>query len=83
MEPLTDSWGREIRSVRVSVTDRCNFRCTYCMPRELFGPDHQFLPRTELLSFEEIARVVRLLARSGRRAPKRGPRYTPLPIARW
>jgi cyclic pyranopterin phosphate synthase len=60
-----DRLRRPLRDLRVSITDRCNFRCTYCMPRELFGPDHQFLPRAELLSFEEIARVVRVLARLG------------------
>jgi cyclic pyranopterin phosphate synthase len=48
-----------MRDLRVSVTDRCNFRCVYCMPRELFGPDHAFLPRAQILDFEEIARVVR------------------------
>ena len=61
MEPLRDSWGREIKSVRVSVTDKCNFRCTYCMPAEGL----QWLGRDEILSFEEIARLVRLLARLG------------------
>ncbi len=55
MEQLRDSWGREIRSLRVSVTDKCNFRCRYCMPAE--GLD--WLQREEILSFEEIARVVR------------------------
>ena len=49
----------------MSVTDRCNFRCPYCMPRELFGPDHAFLPRQELLSFEEVERVVGVFARLG------------------
>ncbi len=59
--PLTvlDSLGRPMRDLRVSVTDRCNFRCGYCMPREAFGPDHAFLPREEILTFEEIERVVR------------------------
>jgi cyclic pyranopterin phosphate synthase len=60
-----DRLQRPLRDLRVSITDRCNFRCTYCMPRELFGPDHQFLPRAELLSFEEIVRVVRVLAGLG------------------
>ena len=63
--PVTDQLGRRLRDLRVSVTDRCNFRCTYCMPRELFGPDHQFLERDELLSFEEIRRVVAVLAGLG------------------
>ena len=59
--PLTvlDTLGRPMRDLRVSVTDRCNFRCGYCMPREAFGPDHAFLPRAEILTFEEIERVVR------------------------
>jgi cyclic pyranopterin phosphate synthase len=61
MEPLRDSWGREIRSLRVSVTDKCNFRCRYCMPAE--GLD--WLDRDELLTFEEIERLVRVLASMG------------------
>src|SRR3954447_5329116 len=61
MEPLVDAWGREIKSVRISVTDKCNFRCTYCMPAE--GLD--WLGRDEILSFEEIARLVGVLARLG------------------
>jgi cyclic pyranopterin phosphate synthase len=58
--PLTvlDTLGRPMRDLRVSVTDRCNFRCGYCMPREVYGPDHAFLPRAEVLSYEEITRVV-------------------------
>ncbi len=60
-----DQLGRPMRDLRVSVTDRCNFRCTYCMPREVFGRDFQFLPRQELLTFEEITRVVRVFARCG------------------
>ncbi len=59
--PLVDSWGRAISSVRVSVTDRCNFRCRYCMPAEGL----EWVPREEVLSFEEIARLVRLLADMG------------------
>jgi cyclic pyranopterin phosphate synthase len=62
---VVDRLGRSLRDLRVSITDRCNFRCTYCMPRDQFGPDHQFLPRAELLDFEEITRVVRVLARLG------------------
>src|SRR6266540_2949681 len=61
VEPLRDSWGREIKSVRVSVTDKCNFRCTYCMP----AAGLQWLGREEILSFEEIARLVNVLARLG------------------
>jgi GTP 3',8-cyclase len=56
---LRDRLGRPVEDLRVSVTDRCNLRCRYCMPREVFGPDHAFLPRSELLTFEEITRVVR------------------------
>ena len=61
MEPLVDAWGREIKSVRISVTDKCNFRCTYCMPAEGL----EWLGRDEILSFEEIARLVAVLARLG------------------
>jgi len=60
-EALTDGWGREIKSVRVSVTDQCNFRCRYCMPAEGL----EWLGRDELLSFEELTRVVRILAAMG------------------
>ena len=56
--PVLDRLARPLRDLRVSVTDRCNFRCTYCMPREHFGAQHRFLPRAEILSFEEITRVV-------------------------
>jgi cyclic pyranopterin phosphate synthase len=52
-----DALGRPLRDLRISVTDRCNFRCTYCMPKEVFGRDFQFVPAAELLSFEEIARI--------------------------
>ena len=61
MEPLRDSWGREIKSLRVSVTDKCNFRCRYCMPAEGL----EWLAREEVLRFEEIARLVRVLAAMG------------------
>ena len=61
MEPLRDSWGREIKSLRVSVTDKCNFRCRYCMPAEGL----EWLDRDEVLSFEEIQRLVRVLASMG------------------
>lgn len=60
-----DQLGRGMRDLRISVTDRCNFRCRYCMPRELFGAQHEFLPRAELLSFEEITRLVRVVAELG------------------
>ncbi len=62
---LQDALGRPLQDLRISVTDRCNFRCTYCMPREIFGPDHAFLPRPALLTFEEITRVARLFASLG------------------
>ncbi len=64
-ELLSDRRGRHVRDLRISVTDRCNFRCIYCMPREVFGDDHAFLPRRELLSFEEILRVARLFVTHG------------------
>jgi GTP 3',8-cyclase len=54
-----DRLGRPLRDLRVSVTDRCNFRCTYCMPKEVYGADHALLPRSDILDFEEIERVVR------------------------
>jgi GTP 3',8-cyclase len=59
--PLLDTLGRPLGDLRVSVTDRCNFRCRYCMPREQFGADHAFLRRADLLSFEELCRVAGLL----------------------
>jgi GTP 3',8-cyclase len=60
-----DAFGRPLRDLRISVTDRCNFRCTYCMPKEVFGRDFAFLDRAELLSFEEIARLTQLFVREG------------------
>ncbi|MEO7128387.1 MAG: radical SAM protein, partial [Rhodoferax sp.] len=59
---VSDRLGRPLRDLRISVTDRCNFRCTYCMPKEIFGKDHQFLPHASLLTFEEITRIARLFA---------------------
>src|SRR5947208_1866636 len=59
MDQLVDAFGRPLRDLRISVTDRCNFRCTYCMPKEVFGHDYRFLDRKELLDFEEITRVAR------------------------
>ena len=53
-----------MRDLRISVTDRCNFRCTYCMPKEIFGRDYAFLPRDQVLTFEEIARMARAFVRS-------------------
>ena len=62
-----DTFGRPLRDLRISVTDRCNFRCTYCMPKEVFGRDHRFLDRRELLTFEEITRVARTFVSLGTR----------------
>jgi cyclic pyranopterin phosphate synthase len=62
---LRDTLGRPMRDLRISVTDRCNFRCVYCMPREVFGRDYAFLDHADLLSFEEIARTVRILREHG------------------
>ena len=65
-EPLiVDTLQRPLRDLRISVTDRCNLRCTYCMPREVFGKDFVFLPRAELLNFEEIERLARLFVQQG------------------
>ena len=57
---IIDNFNRPLRDLRISVTDRCNFRCTYCMPAEIFGESYQFLPKAEILSFEEIARLSRI-----------------------
>ena len=62
---VLDTLGRPLRDLRISVTDRCNFRCVYCMPKEVFGRDYEFLPRAELLTFEEIERVARVLVGLG------------------
>ena len=62
---LTDRLNRPLRDLRISVTDRCNFRCTYCMPKEVFGRDYQFLPRADILTFEEITRLARLFVAHG------------------
>lgn len=62
---LLDSRGRPIKDLRISVTDRCNFRCVYCMPKAVFDKDYAFLPRESLLSFEEITRLARLFAAHG------------------
>src|SRR5207344_911459 len=62
---LVDTRGRALRDLRISVTDRCNFRCTYCMPKEVYGRDFQFLERSQLLSFGEIHRMVRLFREQG------------------
>jgi cyclic pyranopterin phosphate synthase len=65
MEPLLDRLGRPLETLRVSVTDRCNFRCVYCMPKEVFGRDYAFLERRELLTLEEVARVTGVFASLG------------------
>jgi cyclic pyranopterin phosphate synthase len=64
-ESLTDRLARPLRDLRISVTDRCNFRCGYCMPRSAFGKDHPFLPQPALLQFEEITRAARVLSTLG------------------
>ena len=65
MEPLLDTFGRPLETLRISITDRCNFRCVYCMPKEVYGRDHKFLERSELLTLEEIARVTAIFAALG------------------
>jgi cyclic pyranopterin phosphate synthase len=62
---VLDTLGRPVRDLRISVTDRCNFRCVYCMPKEVFGREYAFLPRRELLTFEEIERVARVFVDLG------------------
>jgi cyclic pyranopterin phosphate synthase len=63
--PLADTRGRPLRDLRISVTDRCNFRCTYCMPKEVYGRDFQFLERSQLLNFDEIHRLVKVFRGHG------------------
>ncbi len=65
IQPPTDRLGRPLTDLRLSLTDRCNLRCTYCMPQALFGAKHRFLPRRDLLTFEEISRVASAAARLG------------------
>jgi len=60
-----DTFGRPLRDLRISVTDRCTFRCRYCMPAEVFGPDYAFLPKDKILSFEEITRLARIMTPMG------------------
>ena len=62
---VIDTMGRSMRDLRISVTDRCNFRCPYCMPAEIFGEAYEFLPRGEILTFEEITRLTRLFSEFG------------------
>src|SRR5215471_8193885 len=63
--PMVDTLARPLRDLRISVTDRCQFRCTYCMPREVFGRDFVFMPRAQLLTFEELTRLARIFAGLG------------------
>lgn len=63
--PITDTLNRPLHDLRISVTDRCNFRCVYCMPKEIFGTDYQFLPRNQILTFEEITRLSRIFVGHG------------------
>src|SRR5512142_2506081 len=65
MADLTDRLGRPIRDLRISVTDRCNFRCVYCMPKEIFGRGYQFLAKDDLLTYEEIERLVGIFVALG------------------
>lgn len=65
IEPIKDHFGRPLKDLRISVIDQCNLRCTYCMPKEVFGDDYAFLPESELLSFEEITRLAENFARLG------------------
>ncbi|MES3651588.1 GTP 3',8-cyclase MoaA [Staphylococcus saprophyticus] len=65
VEQITDKLGRPIRDLRLSVTDRCNFRCDYCMPKEIFGDDFVFLPKDELLTFDEIVRIAQVYTQLG------------------
>src|SRR5262245_13697473 len=64
-QPVSDIFQRPLHDLRISVTDRCNFRCTYCMPKEVFGRDFQFLPPRALLTFEEITRLARIFLAHG------------------
>ena len=62
---IYDTFNRPLRDLRISVTDRCNFRCPYCMPAEIFGDRYEFLPRADLLTFEEISRIVKIAVQLG------------------
>ncbi len=63
--PIKDHFGRVLKDLRISVIDQCNFRCTYCMPKEIFGEDYVFLSEEELLSFDEIIRLAKVFAELG------------------
>ncbi|MFC4556923.1 GTP 3',8-cyclase MoaA [Virgibacillus kekensis] len=65
VEPIKDQFGRVLKDLRISVIDKCNFRCTYCMPKEIFGEDYVFLSEKELLSFDEIVRLAKTFAKAG------------------
>src|SRR5699024_8285507 len=65
MAQVVDKFGRPIRDLRISVTDKCNFRCTYCMPKEIFGDDYVFLSEEQLLSFDEVTRLGHIFASLG------------------
>src|SRR6476469_1731405 len=65
VQTVTDIFNRPLHDLRISVTDRCNFRCTYCMPKEVFGRDFKFLPSGQLLTFEEITRISRIFIENG------------------
>ena len=85
---MADVLARPLRDLRISVTDRCQFRCTYCMPREVFGRDFVFLPREDLLTFEELTRLARVFAGLGVRklrltGGERADRGAPSPAPRW
>jgi cyclic pyranopterin phosphate synthase len=64
LKPL-DGFSRPLRDLRISVTDRCNFRCPFCMPTDIFGESYHFVPKEEVLSFEEIVRLVRIFVKLG------------------
>ena len=64
---ILDTLRRPLRDLRISVTDRCNFRCTYCMPAEIYGERYQFIPKSQILTFEEIARLARVFVSLGTR----------------
>ena len=65
--PLLDKRQRPLRDLRISVTDRCNFRCNYCMPKQVFDQNYRYLPHTALLSFEEITRITKVFVAHGNR----------------
>ena len=77
---VRDRFDRPLRDLRISVTDRCNFRCPYCMPAEIFGEHYRFLPKSNVLTFEEIARLTRIIIGLGAvklRLTGGGPRVRP------